>query len=243
MTRIVAVVLAGMVASGAAQQLKQAPVSNLTRPNSVSRADFEAKLKVAIDNPEVKVFRLELPPHGSAPVGREMRDYVLVSVSGGSVEVGGAGNSFRLDMAAGEPVVLKGGWPHTIRSRSERETRWVLVETAKALEPEKAECGLGGPNCTKFRFGKTDEGEYDESLLFETNSVRLSRLQLGRATNLPTHRDRLDHVVVPLTDCRLEVNGGEVSPTAGESIWVRGGFPEFRNTGGQPVRMVMVEIK
>jgi len=79
--------------------------------------------------------------------------------------------------------------------------------------------------------------------LFETGNVKLSRIQLGAASNLPTHRDRLDHLVIAMADCNLQLNGSPHQSRAGDSFWLRGAIPEFRNAGTDPVRLVMVEIK
>lgn len=240
MTWLFPVVL--MVASAAPQQSHKPAADNFSRPNSPLRTSFDPALRLALDNSQVRVFRLDLATNGSAEVSRDIRDYVLLSLTGGSLEVGPPGRSYSLDMQPGEPAVLKGGWSHTLRSHSGQPSSWVLLELRSSLAPEKALCGLAAANCTQFRFGKTDQGEYDESLLFETTSVRLSRLELGGA-NLPTHRDRMDHVVVPLGNSKVQLNGGEIIAKAGEPIWVRGGFPEFRNTSGQPSRFVILEIK
>jgi hypothetical protein len=242
MARVVAVILVALVAK-AAPQNSRPPISHLSRPDSISQSKFDSALRGIVENRKIRVFRVDLAPHGSVHISRGIRDYVLLSVTGGSLEVGGPGNSYPLEMAAGEPAVLKGGWAHALRNRSDRASSFVLLETTRPLGPDKAVCGLGGPNCTQLRFGKTDQGEYDESLLFETGAVRLSRLQLGADASLPTHRDRLDHVVVPLSDGKIQINGAEIASKAGEAIWVRGGFPDFRVTGGQAMRFVIVELK
>jgi hypothetical protein len=241
MTWLLPVVL--MVASAAPLQSHNPATDNFSRPNSAVRTGFDPALRLTIDNSQVRVFRLDLATNGSAEVSRGIRDYVLLSLTGGALEVGPPGRSYSLDMQPGEPAVLKGGWPHTLRSHSGQPSSWVLLELRSPLAPEKAVCGLAAARCTQFRFGKTDEGEYDESLLFETASVRLSRLELGGGASLPTHHDRMDHVVVPLGNSRVQINGGEIISKAGEPIWVRGGFPEFRNTSGQPSRFVILEIK
>lgn len=241
MTWLFPVVL--MVASAAPLQSRQPAADNFSRPNSAVRGSLDPALRLAIDNSQVRVFRLDLATNGSAEVSRDIRDYVLLSLTGGLREVGPSGRSYSLDMQPGEPAVLKGGWSHTLRSHSGQPSSWVLLELRSSLAPEKAVCGLAAAHCTQFRFGKTDQGEYDESLLFETTSVRLSRLELGGGANLTTHRDRMDHVVVPLANSKVQVNGGEIVSKAGEPIWSRGGFPEFRNTSGQSSRFVILEIK
>ncbi len=221
-----------------AQNLKP-PAPNSAPPKLGATAKLDPALRLVISNQEVKVSRINLPPHGSVSIHRETRDYVLLAITGGSLEVGGN----LVDMTSGEPVVMRGGWTHTLRSRSEQPTTWVLVETTNALQPEKAVCGLGVANCTQFRFGKGDTGEYEESTLFETLSVRVSRIKLAPATGLPTHIDRRDHLVIAVADCNLKVNGSAYDYKAGDSMWLRGALPEFLNTGAGPVQLVMLEMK
>jgi hypothetical protein len=66
---------------------------------------------------------------------------------------------------------------------------------------------------------------------------------LAAVSTLPTHSDRLDHVVVPLSACTLALNGESAARKAGESVWVHGGFPELRNAGTEAARFVILEIK
>ena len=108
MERRFAMAVLVLLAGAAAQQAKP-PVSNLAKPIATSRMQLDPGLRLTIENLQVRVFRLDLAPHGSATIDRGVRDYVLLAVSGGSLEVG----SFTMEMAAGEPAVLKGGWAHT----------------------------------------------------------------------------------------------------------------------------------
>jgi len=233
-----AIFAASLITLATAQNLNP-PSPNSTPPKIGPMAKPAPALQLTLSNPQVKVLRINLPPHGSVPIRREIHDYVLLAITGGSLDAGGN----LVELAAGEPLVMRGGWSHTLRSRSEQPTSWVLVETTNALQPEKAVCGLGGANCTQFRFGKGDAGEYEENLLFETLSVRVSRIKLGAASGLPTHTDRRDHLVIAMKDCNLSVNGGAYDSKAGDSLWLRGALPEFRNTGAGPVQLVMMEIK
>ena len=238
--RIAALLLLATVAL--AQQTHAPDAHSFTRPApKVSSAT--PGMQLVISNPMVKVFDLELAPRGSAAIGREIRDYMLLAVSGGQAEVAGPGNTFAVDLKSGEIQVFKGGWPHQLRSKSDTVTTWVVLELTHALNPERASCGLGGGQCSQFKFGKTDQGEYNESTLFETPSARVLRAELAAASTLPTHADRLDHVVVALSGCTLAVNGDAAPRRAGESVWVHGGFPGLRNAGNEAAKFIILEIK
>jgi len=226
----------------AAQQTPKPEPQSFTRP-APKVANASPALRLAISNSSVRVFSIDLPAHGSAAIGREVRDYMLLAVTGGAAEVAGHGNTFPLQLESGEVEIFKGGWPHQLRSKSDLPTRWIVLELTRELRPERAACGLGGPGCSQFKFGKTDQGEYSESLLFETAGARVLRAEFASATTLPTHADRLDHVVVPLTSCTLAINGADTAHDAGEPVWVHGGFPELRNGGTGAIKLVILEIK
>src|ERR1044071_6886611 len=194
------------VSISAAQQSRRVDPQSFTVPSPKVKT-ASSGMRLSISNPNVHVFSIELPPHGSAAIGREIRDYMLLAVTGGVAEVAGPGNTFPLDLKSGEVEIFKGGWPHQLRSKSDTPTTWIVLELMRELHPERASCGLAGPGCSQFKFGKTEQGEYSESLLFETPSARVLRAELAAVSTLPTHSDRLDHVVVPLSACTLALNG------------------------------------
>jgi hypothetical protein len=230
------------VTAVAAQQSQMPEPQSFSRP-APKVTTASPGLHLSISNPSVRVFSIELPAHGSAAIGREVRDYMLLAVSGGTAEITGPGNTFPVELKSGEIEIFKGGWPHQLLSKSDEPSSWLIVELARELHPERASCGLAGPSCGQFRFGKSEQGEYNESVLFETPSARVLRAELAPASTLPTHADRLDHVVIPMMPCEIALNGESTRRRPGESIWVHGGFPELRNTGKESTRLVILEIK
>lgn len=230
-----------LLAAAAAQQTPKAEPQKFSRP-SPKVITSDPAMHLEISNSNVRVFRVDLAAHGSVSIGRDVREYMLLAVSGGTAEVAGPGNVFPIELKSGEVEIFKGGWPHQLRSKSDQPSRWVVLELARPLQPERASCGLSGRSCGQFKFGKTDQGEYNESLLFETPSARLLRAELAAASALPTHDDRRDHVVVPMTPCSLMLNGETAARQPGESIWVRGAA-ELRNTSAEAAKLVILEIK
>ena len=231
-----------LAALAGAQQPPKPEPQNFSRPSPKVAAPSTG-LRLAISNPSVRVYSIELPALGSIAIGREVRDYMLLAVTGGTAEVTGFANTYPVNLQSGEVQIFTGGWPHQLHSKSDQPSTWIVMELTRPLRPERASCGLAGPGCAQFKFGKSDQGEYNESLLFETPSARVLRAELAAASILPTHADRLDHVVVPLAGCTLALNGDTSQRKAGESVWVHGGFPELRNAGAEPARFVILEIK
>jgi hypothetical protein len=240
MRHLVTILLLAVTA--AAQQKPISEAQSFTRPSPKVGAPAPG-LHLEIANPAVRVFRIDLPARGTVAIGREVRDYMLVAVSGGSAEIAGFANNYQVDLKSGEVEIFKGGWPHQLRNKSDQPSTWIVLELSRPLQPERASCGLAGPGCSQFKFGKTDQGEYNESVLFETPSARVLRAELAAASTLPTHEDRRDHVVVPLSTCTLALNGDSSVRKSGEPTWIHGGFPELRNAGSQAASFVILEIK
>ncbi len=223
------------------QHAAQPAAQNFSRP-SVRVGNLDPAMHLQVSNSSLRVFRIDLAPHAAAAIGRDIRDYMLLAVTDGAAEVVGPGNAFPVDLKSGEIEIFKGGWPHQLRSKSETPTSWMVLELSRDLHPERASCGLGGPGCSQFRFGKTEQGEYNESVLFDTPAARVLRAELAPASTLPTHADTLGHLVVPITECSVALNGTAENHKAGESIFVRGGT-DLRNTGSASARFVILEIK
>lgn len=233
--RFVAVfLLLGLVA--AAQQTRT------VHPNSFSKESIkvahEPPAHLDISNSVVRAFRIELAPHATATI-HTAHDYVLLAITGGQAEIGVAASSMPLNLQSGEAEVFKGGWPQQLHSTSDTASTWVVVEPMHGLRPERATCGLNGADCGSVRFGKGDDGEYDESTLFETPALRLSRAELGPHSALSTHTDLRDHVVVPLANETFELNGQSVSDTAPR--WVHGSAD--LHSGADKAKFLIVEFK
>jgi len=231
-----------LCASASAQQPTKPEPQNFSRPTPKVAAPTPG-MRLSISNSSVRVFSIDLPAQGSVAIGRDVRDYMLLAVSGGAAEIAGFANNYPLDMKSGEVQIFKGGWPHQLRSKSDQPSTWIVMELSRPLQPDRASCGINGRDCGQFKFGKTDLGEYNESLLFETPSARVLRAELAATSALPTHADARDHVVVPLSSCTLALNGEPAERKAGESVWVHGAFPELRNAGAEPAKFVILEIK
>lgn len=239
MRRLVTVLLLALAA--AAQQKPIPETQSFTRPAPKVAAVPAPHLEIS--NSSVRVFRIDLPARGAVAISRDVRDYMLVAVSGGSAEIAGFANTYPVDLQSGEVEIFKGGWPHQLRNKSDQPSTWIVLELTRPLQPERASCGLAGPGCTQFKFGKTDQGEYNESVLFETPSARFLRAELAATSTLPTHDDHRDHVVVPLSTCTLALNGDSSIHKSGEATWVHGGFSGLRNGGAEPAKFVILEIK
>jgi hypothetical protein len=168
----------------------------------------------------------------------------LVAIGASQFEASGGTSQFAFQLADGEMQVITGSWPHKLVNTGTTPAQLVLVEVVKGIAPAKAACGLGGRPCSQVRFGKTVEGTYTETMLFETQTVRLLRGELGPNGSLPEHTDRADHVIVPLTVLRI---GDEFEQTTvqqpGSAIWRPGHLGTVKNLSDQDAKMLILEIK
>src|SRR5439155_17762752 len=72
------------------------------------------------------------------------------------------------------------------------------MEVMREIHPERPVCGLGGRACSDGIFGRNEDGSYSQSTLFETDTIKLARVQLGPGGLLPEHRHDRCHVLVSL---------------------------------------------
>ncbi len=204
----------------------------------------DSHFRVTMKNASVRVLRLDLAAGEATPVNAHQHDYIVVAIQASQFEAAGGESRFAFQLADGEMQVVTGGWAHKIVNTGTAPALLILVEVAKGIAPTHAVCGLGGRPCAQVRFGKTIEGTYTQTMLFETESVRLLRAELGPNGSLPEHTDRADHLIVPLTALRT---GDDFEPVAeqepGSAIWRPGHLGAIRNLGERDARMLILELK
>lgn len=195
-------------------------------------------------NKEVRVFRLALSPNQATGFDVHEHDYIVVSMGPTHLEAAGAVNRFELQMKDAEAQVLTAGWTHKLVNVSSEPANLLIVEVMRGISPERASCGLNAQTCHQVRFGKSREGEYTQTMLFETQTIRLLRAELGPGGSLPAHTDRADHLLLPITAALLDTGTDDPVPhQAGGALWLPGGLGLVRNAGDAQARMFLVEIK
>jgi quercetin dioxygenase-like cupin family protein len=202
-----------------------------------------------LENDRVRVFKVEIPPSQSSALDQHRHDYIVVSLGKNDFEIAGGGMTFPMQMENGEMQVLKGGAPHRITNHSDQPLRLLELEVLREVHPEQPVCGLGGRRCTDGRFGHSDTGTYTQSTLFETDTVKLARVELGPASLLPEHRHDRCHVLLALADVSLRDESGideerEIHLKAGQAEW----YPQalvhsLKNVDKQEVQFLTVEFK
>jgi quercetin dioxygenase-like cupin family protein/mannose-6-phosphate isomerase-like protein (cupin superfamily) len=201
-----------------------------------------------LENERVRVLRIEVPPMQSTTPGYRRHDYVVLSLGKSNFEIAGAGMRFPMQMEDGEMQVLKGGSSHRITNLADTALRLIELEVAQEIHPERPLCGLGGRACSDFRFGKSETGMYTQSTLFETDTVKLARVELGPMSLLPEHRHDRCHVLIALSNAALlDENTNqdrELHLKAGDAAWYSQALAHsLKNLQVQEVQLITLEFK
>ena len=202
-----------------------------------------------LENDRVRVFKIEIQASQSSGLDQHRHDYIVVSLGKNDFEIAGGGMSFPMQMDDGEMQVLKGGAPHRITNRSDQPLRLLELEVLHEVHPEQPVCGLGGRRCTDGRFGHSDTGTYTQSTLFETDTVKLARVELGPESLMPEHRHERCHVLLALADVALRDETGidqerELHLKAGQAEWYsQAVVHSLKNLDRKDVKFITVEFK
>lgn len=242
------------LASFAAAQVKNshpkpATSSSLGTTTGIAMKDDPA-FHPELENDTVKIFRVEVVPHASSSLDSHDHDYLVFALSKSNFKVAGEMHTFSMQMATGDIQVLKGGYPQRLVNLEDTPLQLVILEAAKGIAPDKATCGLSAAECTDGEFGNDDKGNpFTDSTLFETPTMKVSRIDLGGNATLPKQNFVTSHVLVALADMKLNdqpagKDAKEVPLKAGEVFWYEGAVEtQLTNLGDQNAPIITVEFK
>lgn len=230
----------------------QLPAKHLTKPASRVAsipASDPCYRKLSSTGPLV-AYSVMVPSHGATLVEPHHQDYLLIALKKADLTLSGPyGNTFQLHLEGGGMQVINGGWAHRVSNLDDTGALLVEIDVAGGIKPGHAACGLAASECADGRFGKTDEGTYSQSTLFDTPTVRLSRISLGPGGVLEQHRHGGDDMLVPLGPAHLDNDEGGLSPSRlnldpGEVYSLPAGTAHrIRNVASQPVQFLEFERK
>lgn len=230
----------------------QLPAKHLTKPATRVTPSHPADLcyrKLSSTGP-LMAYSLKVPPRGATLVEPHHQDYLLIALKKADLTLSGPyGNTFQLHLEGGGMQVINGGWAHRVSNLDDTGALLVEIDVAGGIKPGHAACGLAASECTDGRFGRTDEGTYSQSTLFDTPTVRLSRISLGPGGVLEQHRHSGDDMLVPLGPAHLDNDEGSLSPSRlnldpGEVYSLPAGtVHRIRNVASQPVQFLEFERK
>ena len=198
---------------------------------------------------QLSAYNLTVPPHGSTLIAPHAHDYLLVALKKADLKLSGThDNAFELHLEDGGMQVVNGGWAHQVLNLDDTAAVLIEIDVESGIRPARAICGLSASECSGGRFGKSDEGTYSQSTLFETPSVKLTRVLLGPGGVLQEHSHSGPEILVPLTPVHLahddgvrayqmDVGVGEVHSFAAPTSH------RIKNLGSEPAQFLEFERK
>jgi hypothetical protein len=232
------------LSGSAAQTASKTPFSTPNRLSKQSGSDpCYRKLS---SNDRLTVFAVTIAPHQSTLLASHPNDYLLISLEKSALEAAGvSGNSYVVQLDAEEMQVMKGGWSHRLTNVGETAANLLQVEVRSEILPEHALCGLAARPCNDGQFGKTQEGTYSTSTLFETPKVKLTKIELGPGGLFQTHMHAGPQVLIPLTSIHLaDSSQTDIVRNVGEAqVYAAKTTHQLRNMGTEAARFLEFEVK
>ena len=210
-----------------------------------NRRPFDSRYHKLESGGKLTAYAITIPAHESTLIATHPHDYVLISLSRSNLEAVGSANRYPLQMEPEELQVIQGGWAHCLKNLGGAPASLIEIDVDSKIDPEHARCGLLASPCTDGRFGKTDEGVYTISTLFETATLKVTKVELGPGGSLPQHRHWGSPLLIPLTPIHLNDAAEEqVDKVVGEVHSYPAGIThELRNASPENVRLLEVEVK
>ena len=213
---------------------------------SISEVEITAEPHhhLALENPYVRVFKVEVAPHDATLMHRHSHDYLFVTLGASEVsnEVEGK-PPVTLKLQDGETRFSPGDFAHIARNLAATPFRNVTIELMQDAAARKSppppwdeERGLHVLN------GGTQD------IMFTKDGVRVSEIDLQPGGVLPMHHHAGPHLAIAVTDLDMRSDKADGTPQsvkmkAGDIQWVpAGGTHSVTNVGKTPGRWVTVEF-
>jgi quercetin dioxygenase-like cupin family protein len=196
----------------------------------------------ALENPYVRVFKVEVPPHQATLMHWHRHDYIYVTLGTTELENDVEGKSpATLKLQDGETRFSPGPFAHLIRVRTDTPFRNVTIELLQDKKPHPSK--WDEDRGLQVLQGGT------EDILFVQDGVRVSDIQLQPDAMIPEHRHPGPHLLVAVTNLELRTSpAGKTSKPiemkAGDIRWVPAGPAHtLMNLGTKPARFITLEFK
>jgi quercetin dioxygenase-like cupin family protein len=200
-------------------------------------------------NAQARVVRIDLDANASTEMARHPHDFVLVSLGDNDFDLVGPANSVPMSLKNEETQVVTGNWPHKVVNKASHPLRLIEIEVDKGIAPERALCGLNGASCISSKFAYNDTEKYVTSVLFETPTVKVGKVEIDPNSGMPEHGHTSSHLMVALTDEQLTnsvVGQGSsvIEGHPGDAQWLGGDMVhKLTNQGINRARFLTIEWK
>jgi hypothetical protein len=197
---------------------------------------------LSLQNPYVRVFKVEAPPHGTTLVHRHEHDYVFIVLGASQITNVLEGKSpVQQRIQDGAVMFVPGGFAHKVTNDADTPFRNVTVEILqpKKDDPAKVEDARG----LDIGHGAMSMAE----TLFMKDGVKASEMTLNPGGMLHVDSGK-PGLIVALSgvDLRQQVDtkSDELHLQVGDFRWTQPAGPEMlTNVGKSPARFVLLEFE
>ena len=199
-------------------------------------------------NAQVRVFTVEVPPHGETLLHRHRHDYIYINLGDSEVLNSVQGKDpVTVKLHDGQTGFLSGNIVHVVRNLRDQPFRNVDVEFLQDDKVRHAPAHWDPAHPEDDRGLDILHGGTKE-ILFVKDGVRVSEFELQPGAMVPMHHHAGPHLVVALTDYELrsDIKGKSpetISMKQGESRWRAGGYSHaLTNSGKTPAKFISLEF-
>jgi quercetin dioxygenase-like cupin family protein len=199
---------------------------------------------LVLQNPFVRVFKVEVAPHSATLMHRHRHDYVFVTLGASEVENDVQGKPpATLKLKDGDTHFLPGGFAHIAKNLSAKPFRNATIEF---MQDEKARKSPP-PKWNEERGMHILEGGTQDILLVK-DGVRASEIILQPGATLPKHHHAGPHLLVAISN--LEIRSDVVGQghmlgyfKSGDVKWLPGGYTHtLTNVGKAEAKFITLEF-
>jgi quercetin dioxygenase-like cupin family protein len=199
---------------------------------------------LVLQNPFVRVFKVEVAPHADTLMHRHRHDYVFVTLGTSEVENDVQGKPpATLKLKDGDTYFLPGGFAHIAKNLLDRPFRNVTIEF---MQDEKAHKSPP-PKWDEERGMHILEGGTHD-ILFVKDGVRASEIILQPGATLPRHHHTGPHLLVAVSDLQIRSDVVGQGPMlgyfkSGDVKWLPGGYSHtLTNVGKAEAKFITLEF-
>jgi oxalate decarboxylase/phosphoglucose isomerase-like protein (cupin superfamily) len=198
---------------------------------------------LTLEKKSVRVFNVDVPPHGDTLLHWHRHDYVYVTL--GDSEVVNAVKDkppVTVKLQDGETRFSPATFAHIARNLADRPFRNVTIEILEDETLRNSTAKWDEDRALDILQGGTKQ------ILFIKDGIRVSEVELQPNGVVPMHHHAGPHLLVAVTDLdlRSDVAGQGPMPAhfkSGDSKWLPGGYSHtVTNTGPNPAKFVTLEF-
>jgi quercetin dioxygenase-like cupin family protein len=200
---------------------------------------------LALENPYVRVFKVEVAPHQATLMHYHRHNYWFVTIGAAEVENDVQGKPpAKLRLSDGETRFLPGGFAHIAKNISDQPFRNLTIEFMQDRNAQQSP----SPKWDEVRGLDVLSGG-TRHVLSVDDGVRVSEIALQPGGVIPQHHHAGPHLVAAVSDLELRSDVEGKGPStrklkSGDVAWVPGRFTHtVTNAGRQEAKFITFEFR